>query len=59
MMELTFPKANSSDFFTIIGKPLNISKQVGEAILQLQIEPSKEVENFLVSKITHLRRLHF
>lgn len=59
MMELTFPKANASDFFTIIGKPLNISKQVGEAILQLQIEPSKEVENFLVSKITHLRRLHF
>ena len=59
MMELTFPSGNSSGFFTIVGKPLKIVKQVGESIVEFQSEPSKEIENFLISKITHLKRIHF
>lgn len=59
MMELTFPSGNSSGFFTIVGKPLKIVKKVGESIVEFQCEPSKEIENFLISKITHLKRIHF
>ena len=59
MMELTFPNVDSKGFFTIVGTPLGIAKQPGEAFLKFQIEPSKEIENFLISKITHLRRIHF
>lgn len=59
MMELTFPSGNSSGFFTIVGKPIKIVKQVGESIVEFQCEPSKEIENFLISKITHLKRIHF
>ena len=59
MMELTFPNVDSNGFFTIVGTPLGIAKQPGEAFLKFQIEPSKEIENFLISKITHLRRIHF
>ncbi len=59
MMELTFPSGNSSGFFTIVGKPLKIVKHVGESIVEFQCEPSKEIENFLISKITHLKRIHF
>lgn len=59
MMELTFPSGNSSGFFTIVGKPLKIVKKVGESIVEFQSEPSKEIENFLISKITHLKRIHF
>lgn len=59
MMELTFPSGNFSGFFTIVGKPLKIVKQVGESIVEFQCEPSKEIENFLISKITHLKRIHF
>ena len=59
MMELTFPNIDSEGFFTLFGTPLGIVKQPGEAFLKFQIEPSKEIENFLISKITHIRRIHF
>ena len=64
LMELQMPNADfDSDkingFFTLIGKPLSISKQPGEAVMRFQIEPTKDIQNFLVSRITHLRRLRF
>ena len=60
MMELQLPNADGKgDFFTIVGHPLGISKQPGEAVMRFEIEPTKEIENFLVSRITHLRRLRF
>lgn len=60
MMELQFPDAVEKDkFFTLVGHPLGISKQPGEAVLRFQVEPTKEIQNFLVSRITHLRRLRF
>jgi hypothetical protein len=60
MMELQLPGADGKgDFFTIVGHPLGISKQPGEAVMRFEVEPTKEIENFLVSRITHLRRLRF
>lgn len=60
MMELQLPAADcSGNFFTIVGHPLGISKQPGEAVMRFEVEPTKEIENFLVSRITHLRRLRF
>ena len=60
MMELQFPDADGKgEFFTIVGHPLGISKQPGEAVMRFEIEPTNEIENFLVSRITYLRRLRF
>ena len=60
LMELQMPDANGKgDFFTLVGLPLGISKQPGEAVMRFQVEPTKDIENFLVSRITHLRRLRY
>ena len=60
MMEIRMPSADGSgQFFTILGVPLSISKQPGEAVMRFQIEPTKSIENLLVSRITHLRRLRY
>ena len=60
LMELQLPTADGrGEFFTIVGHPLGISKQPGEAVMRFEIEPTKEIENFLVSRITHLRRLRY
>lgn len=44
---------------TIVGIPQILSKQIGEAVLRFQVEPSKEIITILVSKISHLKRLIF
>ena len=60
LMEIQMPAADGrGDFFTIVGKPLSISRQPGEAVMRFQIEPIKDIENLLVSRITHLRRLRY
>lgn len=60
LMEIRMPDADGKGgFFTILGKPLSISKQPGEAVMRFQIEPTKNIENLLVSRITHLRRLRY
>ena len=60
LMELQLPAADGKgDFFTMVGKPLSISRQPGEAVMRFQIEPTKDIENLLVSRITHLRRLRY
>ena len=60
LMEIQMPAADGrGDFFTIVGKPLSISRQPGEAVIRFQIEPTKDIENLLVSRITHLRRLRY
>lgn len=60
MIEMHFPDIEKpGKFFTIVGHPLGLSRQPGEAVLRFQVEPTKEIENFLVSRITHLRRLRF
>ena len=64
LMELQMPTADydaagHGDFFTMVGKPLSISRQPGEAVMRFQVEPTKDIQNLLVSRITHLRRLRF
>ncbi len=59
LMELQMPTADGKGFFTMVGRPLGISRQPGEAVMRLQVEPTKDIENLLVSRITHLRRLRF
>ena len=60
LMELQMPDANGKGlFFTVIGTPLSISRQPGEAVMRFQLEPTKDIQNLLVSRITHLRRLRF
>ena len=59
LMELQMPTADGKGFFTMVGHPLGISRQPGEAVMRLQVEPTKDIENLLVSRITHLRRLRF
>lgn len=60
MIEIEMPESNGSGkFFTIVGMPLFLSKQIGEAILRFQVEPSKESITILVSRISHVKRLIF
>ena len=60
LMESQMPTADGKgEFFTVVGKPLSISRQPGEAVMRFQLEPTKDIQNLLVSRITHLRRLRF
>ena len=59
LMELQMPTADGKDFFTIVGHPVGMSKQPGEAIMRFEVEPTKDIQNLLVSRITHVRRLRF
>lgn len=60
LLEFEFADLQKKDsYFTIVGKPMYITKEIGEAIVRFVIEPSKEIENFLVSRITHVKRLRF
>ncbi len=59
MLELQLPKPDGEGFFTVTGKCLMISKQIGEAIIRFQFEPEKQIESILISRITHVRRLRF
>lgn len=53
ILEIEISQQNS----TIVGIPQILSKQIGEAVLRFQVEPSKEIITILVSKISHLKRL--
>lgn len=59
-MELTMPSFNKeNEYFKVVGKPLGISKQTGDAVVRFEVYPDHEVTNFVVSRITYLRRLRF
>ena len=60
LTELQLPNADgSTGSFQILGIPLSISKQPGEAVLRFQIQPTNEIETLLVSRISHVRRLRY
>lgn len=52
------PQSNSA-YVTLIGVPLSTIKQTQDAVVKFKIEPSGETQNFLVSKITNVKRLRF
>ena len=59
-MEITLPDSkNAGKYIIFIGKPISLVKQDMEAIARISIVPENNIEGFLVSKITHLRRLRF
>lgn len=60
MMEVTLPQYNNPDqYFTVVGKPLGITKQYADAIVRFEALPLHDVENLVVSRITHVRRLRY
>lgn len=60
LMEITLPDSlQSGKYIKIIGKPISLIKQTAEAIARISIVPDDNIEGFVVSKISHLRRLRF
>ena len=60
MMEITMPQFdNENEYFKIIGHTLGITKQTGDAVVRFEVYPTHEITNFVVSRITFLRRLRF
>ena len=60
MMEITMPQFdNENEYFKVIGRTLGITKQTGDAVVRFQVYPTNEITNFVVSRITYLRRLRF
>ncbi|MCR5437091.1 MAG: helicase-associated domain-containing protein [Treponema sp.] len=60
MMEITMPQFdNENEYFKVIGRTLGITKQTGDAVVRFEVYPTNEITNFVVSRITYLRRLRF
>ncbi len=60
MMEITMPSFDDENqYFKVIGRTLGITKQTGDAVVRFQVYPGGEITNFVVSRITYLRRLRF
>ena len=60
MMEITLPQFdNENEYFKVIGRSLGITKQTGDAVVRFEVYPGGEITNFVVSRITFLRRLRF
>lgn len=60
MMEITMPSFDDENqYFKIIGRTLGITKQSGDAVVRFQVYPGAEITNFVVSRITYLRRLRY
>lgn len=60
MMEITMPQYNKPEtYYTIVGKPLGIIKQYADSLLNFEVLPENNIENIVVSRITHLKRLRF
>ena len=58
IMEITLPQYNKpSEYFTVVGKPLGIIKQYADSVVKLEVFPERNVENLVVSKMTHVKRL--
>ena len=60
MMEITLPSFDDeNEYFKVIGRTLGITKQTGDAVVRFEVYPGGEINNFVVSRITFLRRLRF
>ena len=50
---------NENGFSSFLGHAIGISKNEGESVLRFVLEPSGEICNFLVSKITSVKRIRY
>ncbi len=58
VMEITLPQYNKeNEYFMVVGKPLSIIKQYADSIVKIELFPEHNIENLVVSKMTHVRRL--
>jgi hypothetical protein len=58
IMEITLPQYNKpNEYFTVVGKPLSLIKQYADSIVKIELLPEHNVENLVVSRMTHVRRL--
>ena len=60
LLEIQLPNSDGSKGYqTIVGKPDTIIRSPTDAVLSLISEPDKELLQLYVSRMTHVRRLHF
>ena len=59
LLEIQMPQASGAGYATIVGTARNLERTEGDAILTLAVKDEEEHLNINVSRITHLRRLHF
>lgn len=57
-IQLPNPEKNG-EFLEFLGRPTEISKTEGDAIMRFVLEPSKESRNFFASKITNVKKIRF
>ena len=59
MLSVRLPSmSGGGEFNTFLGKPLQLIKQQGEALLSISAEPEHITQNISVSRISYLKRLH-
>ncbi len=60
MLEITLPHyVQDGQYCTWVGKALGITKEYADAIVRFEVQPSADILNVFVSKVTHIRRLRF
>lgn len=60
MVELTIPEFNSNDkFWKLLGKVKFLSKETGDSIVVFESYPQQDTHHFVLSRITHVRRLRY
>lgn len=60
LLEIQMPNVDGTKGYqTIIGKPEALVRSPTDALLGLILEPEKELIQLYVSRMTHVRRLHF
>ena len=59
LIEIQMPQANGAGYATIVGTARALERMEGDALLTLMVKDEDELLNINVSRITHLRRLHF
>ena len=58
IMEITLPQYNKpNEYFMVVGKPLSLIKQYADSIVKIELFPDHNIENLVVSRMTHVRRL--
>ena len=58
LLEIQLPDAKGN-YVSIVGHTLSLSRQDSEALIRFQIEPSGIIDSFVVSQISHVKRLRY
>ena len=58
LLEIQLPDTKGN-YVSIVGHTLSLSRQDSEALIRFQIEPSGIIDSFVVSQISHVKRLRY